>query len=136
MKKILLILLGLGVIGAAVGVSMWNKPHKNMETAKADVAIQAADLYNEYNTDENAANAKYLDKTIAVTGKVKEVTTDDGGATKLTLETGSDFGVLCELDPMTKHARTDFQPGENVTFKGLCSGFNFDVQLTRCVAVN
>lgn len=106
-----------------------------MQTAKADMAIDAAALFNEYSADETAANAKYLDKTIAVSGKVKETTKSDDGTVKVSLDTGSDFGVLCELDPLSQHPRTEFATGETVTFKGNCTGLNFDVQLTRCVEV-
>lgn len=135
MKKILIFLLAAGLIGAAVGYYLWNKPHENMEKAKADVAIEAAQLFKEYNADENAANAKYLDKTIAVSGKVKESTKGEDGTIKVSLETGSDFGVVCEFDPLSKHPRTEFSPGEQVVLKGKCTGLNFDVQLTRCVEV-
>jgi hypothetical protein len=136
-KRILLILLALGVIGAIVGFSMWNKPHKNMASAKADVTVDAATLFNEFATDETAATAKYIGKTIAVTGQVKETTTDETGAVKVSLDANNPdgFGVLCSLDPMSKHERTTFTPGETVTFKGDCSGINFDVELARCVEV-
>ena len=104
MKRILLSLLALLLIGAGVGYYMWNKPHQNMATAKTDVTIDAAALFAEYNADENACNAKYLDKVIAVSGKVKEVTKDEGSV-KVSLDTGSDFGVRCELSSTSAHAR-------------------------------
>ncbi len=118
MKKVLIALAVLLVAGAAVGFYLWNKPHENMERAKADMTLQAAQLFAEYNTDQAAADAKYLDKTVAVQGVVKEVNKDEGSV-KILLETGSDFNVLCTL----------------VTFKGKCTGFNLDVQLERCVEV-
>lgn len=135
MKRILYLVLALICIGAAVGYYLWNKPHENMQAAKTDLAIEATALFNEFNTDEAAANAKYLDKTIAVSGRVKEAGKTDDGTVKVSLDTASDFGVLCELDPLSQHPRTDFTPGETVTFKGNCTGLNFDVQLTRCVEV-
>ena len=135
MKRILYFLLALACLGSAIGYYMWNKPQKNMQSAKTDMALDATALFNEFNTDETAANAKYLDKTIAVSGKVKETTKTDDGTVKVSLDTGSDFGILCELDPLSRHPRTDFAAGETATFKGICTGFNFDVQLTRCVEV-
>lgn len=135
MKRIIYFLLALACFGGAIGYYLWNKPHQDMQAAKTDLAIDATALFNEFNTDEAAANAKYLDKTIAVSGKVKETTQTDDGAVKVSLDTGSDFGVLCELDPLSKHPRSDFATGEAVTFKGNCTGLNFDVQLTRCVEV-
>lgn len=82
-KKILYFMLAAALIGGAVGYALWNKPHQDIGAAKADIAIDAIALYNEYNTDENAANAKYLDKVVAITGKVKEAAKDsDCGAVK------------------------------------------------------
>lgn len=133
MKRILLLIVGLGLVGAAIGYALWNKPHENMATSKADSTVDASMLFKEYNTDETSANAKYLGKTIAVTGKVKETSKTDGAPVKVTLETGDEFAVICELDALSQHSRTDFAAGETVTFKGKCDGINLDVQLSRCV---
>jgi len=134
-KRILLLILGLGLIGVAIGFALWNKPHENIAKSKAEATVEAVALFKEYNTDENAANGKFLGKTIAVTGKVKECSKTGGGPPKVTLETGDEFAVICELDALSRHPRTDFQVGETVTFKGKCDGLNLDVQLSRCVEV-
>ncbi|MCC7246865.1 MAG: hypothetical protein IT269_14360 [Saprospiraceae bacterium] len=133
MKKAIWVLLAAGLIGAVVGYYMWNKPHKDMAAAKADESVEATALYQAFEADENAANAKYLGKTVAVTGAVKSVAKSAESITKVTLDTGADFGVVCELSTTAEHARTDFPVGEKVTFKGQCDGYNFDVQLSRCV---
>lgn len=136
MKKrtILYVVLAFVLIGAAAGYQLWNKPHQDIAAAKTDVAVDAMALYNEYNTDENAANAKYLDKVVAISGKVKDAAKDADGAVKVNLDAGSEMGVVaCELSPFAKHARSDFQPGEQVTFKGKCTGLNLDVVFVECV---
>ncbi|MEO6038614.1 MAG: hypothetical protein ABIQ93_09375 [Saprospiraceae bacterium] len=132
MKKALLFLLIIGVVGVAIGYYQWNKPKENMTTSKAEATVDAAQLLTEYNDNEAAANAKYLGKTIAVSGKVKE-TNREGGTVKVMLETGQDFGVYCTLDSLAQHLRTDFPAGEAITLKGKCDGLNLDVQLSRCV---
>jgi hypothetical protein len=130
----LYILLAVVLVGGVVGYQLWNKPHEDIGAAKTDVAVDATALYNEYNTDENAANAKYLDKVVAISGKVKEAAKDPDGSVKVSLDAGSEMGVVaCELSPFAKHARTDFQPGEQVTFKGKCTGLNLDVVFVECV---
>ncbi|MEO6759836.1 MAG: hypothetical protein ABIO24_10320 [Saprospiraceae bacterium] len=134
MKKALLFLLLIGVAGVAIGYYQWNKPKENMSTSKAEETVDAGQLLTEYNANEDAANAKYLGKTIAVSGKVKETTQEDG-TVKVMLETGQDFGVYCTLDSLAQHPRTDFPAGETVTLKGKCDGLNLDVQLSRCVEV-
>ena len=134
-KRILLLILGVGLIGAAIIFALWNKPHENMTKSKAEAVVEASALLKEYNTDENAANAKYLGKTIAVTGKVKESSKAGAGPAKITLDTGYEFAVICELDALSQHPRTDFSTGEMVTLKGKCDGLNLDVQISRCVEV-
>lgn len=136
MKKIVIAVLILALLGAAYGYYLWNMPQENMQAKQADLTIAATELFKAFSTDEQAANSKYLGKTVAVTGVVKSVEKDEtGGGVKVSLETGDSFGVLCELDPLSKHQRMNFPVGESVTFKGNCTGFNFDVQLTRCVEV-
>jgi long-subunit fatty acid transport protein len=134
MKKATYLLLAAAVVAAAVGYRLWNKPHQDMAAAKADLTVDAVALYTAFDTDEAAANAQYLDKVIALSGKVKETVKDGDGAVKVSLESGSDMGVVaCELSPFATHARTDFPVGETVTFKGKCTGLNLDVVFVECV---
>ena len=135
LRKILLAILAIGLIAAAVGYCMYYKPHKNMESAKADLSVDAVTLFNDYDSDEEAANEKYLGKVLAVSGTVTESTEGEDGTAKVVLETEGMFGVSCSLDPLTEHPRTEFEEGETVSFKGTCAGFNLDVQLDRCVEI-
>ena len=136
MKRLLGIGLLLALLGLGVGYFMYNKPHQNMDKAKVDVALEASELFTAFETNEAEANEKYLDKIIKVSGTVKEVSTDDEGNISVTLESGSEmFGVVCQMDDLTKHAKTNFEPGEQITFKGVCTGMLMDVVLVRCVVV-
>lgn len=133
MKKTLLFLLVAGLIGAAYGYYLWNKPHEDMGAAKAAVTLTAAQLLSEYTADETMANSKYLGQTIAVSGQVKE-STNENGQVKIMLDAGDEnFGVYCALDSAFQHPRKDFSVGENITLKGKCDGINLDVQMSRCV---
>lgn len=136
MKKILLYLLPIVLIGLTAAYYMYNKPHQNMQRSAADLQMTAAELYRQFDTDESAANTQYLDKVIAVTGRVKEVITDEEGIISVHLENdGEMFGVVCQLDQLSEHQRTDFPIGETVTLKGICTGKLMDVVLVRCVEV-
>lgn len=136
MKKILLFLGLAALIGGFIGYRMWNKPHQNMAAAKTDVTIDAVALFGEFEANEAAANGKYLDKIIALSGIVKNVATE--GSTVVYLEAGSvDNEVSAELDGEAKPAsRTDFKPGEKASFKCTCVGKNmFTLELKRCVEI-
>ena len=136
MKNIIKYGLLVAVIGAGIGVYQWNKPHENMDHAKTDVELSASELFTAFAENEGQANEAYLDKVIAVTGKVREVSKSPEGLVKVTLDSGDEmFGVICQLDELSDHQRTDFQPGASVTFKGKCTGMLMDVVLVRCVEV-
>ncbi len=136
MKNIFKYGLLLALIGAGIGVYLWNKPFENMDNAKTDVQISADELFTAFAENEAQANETYLDKVIAITGNVREVSNNPEGITKVTLDSGDEmFGVICQLDELSDHQRTDFQPGESVTFKGKCTGMLMDVVLVRCVEV-
>lgn len=134
-KNILIGLISIIVLGAGYGYYLWHKPPQDMASAKVDMALDAKIIYDEFSKDETAANAKYLDKVIQVKGVVASVDKQNG-TSLIMLDSGDPMGgVACELDPLTTHAKTDFQEGEEVTFKGTCSGKLSDVQISRCVLV-
>ena len=97
-KKILGIVVLLGLIGAAVGYYYYSKPTESLKDAPAVLCVSADSLFSQYEMDEVGANAKFLDKVIEVDGKVQSVNTDTSGLS-LTLQTGSGmFGVICKLE--------------------------------------
>lgn len=136
MKKVLLFLVPVLLIGLTAAYLMYNKPHQNMERTEADLAISAMDLFSEFEADEAKANEKYLEKVVLVEGEVSDISTNEDGRVSLTLKSGSDlFGVICEMDDLTDHKRTEFSVGETVALKGICTGMLMDVVLVRCVEV-
>jgi hypothetical protein len=133
MKKIFLVLALCAAIGGVTAYIMYNKGHKDIAAAAPDLQVGAEQLFKDFSTDEAGANAKYLDKVVEVSGVVKE-TIQEGGSTQISLQSGDEsFGVMCELDPLSQHARKEVPAGENVKLKCMCTGINLDVQLKRCV---
>lgn len=136
MKKVLLTLLSLAAIGIGVGYLIYNKPFEDMNRAKADITLSAAELFTAFESDEAAANEQYLDKVVQVSGTVREASTDESGNISITLESGNELsGVICQLDNLAEHPRKEFKPGEQITIKGVCTGMLMDVVLVRCVVV-
>jgi hypothetical protein len=118
------------------GIYLYNKPHKNVSASKPEYSMSAAALFNAYEENEAESDAKYGGQVIEVRGKVREATQDDEGALNITLDTGNDFfGIICEFQPKSKQRREDFQAGQEVVLKGLCTGMMMDVVLVRCVRV-
>ena len=125
-----LIVIGFLFIGltAIVGYKLYNKPHRNVEDEEA-VRVDAAELFDEFQTDEKAANLRYLDKAIEVKGTISEMLTNQDGQAVLVLKTNDPlFGISCTMtDPVT------VQPGMHVTIKGICTGYLSDVVMTNGV---
>ena len=138
MKKIALYGLLIAMLcGGGIAWYQYNKPHVNIEKTAADVVIAAQALYEAYERDEADANALYLGKIIQVSGVVTEVTQDEEGIAKIFLDSGNPLGgVICQLDPLSKHLRTNFEEGEEIALKGKCDGMLMDVVITRCIEIS
>ena len=127
---------GLALLMGLVAYFMYNKPHADMHRAASDFTMTSQELFAAFESDEAAANQKYLDKVLQVTGEVLETSTDEEGLVTVNLDGGGMmFGVICKLDPLSDPARTTFPSGAEVTFKGICTGMLMDVVLVRCVEV-
>ena len=134
--KYLKFIIPIFLIGAIAAYLQYNKPHKYINKTSSDIKIGAAALFAEYSADETAADSKYLDKIVEVKGIVKEVSPDDEGNISITLDSGDElFGVICQLDNLSEQKKVDFQAGEEVSFKGVCTGMLMDVLLVRCVSL-
>lgn len=133
-KKIIIGILVLGIIGAFIAYKMYNKPHVNVEEASADISITADKILNDFSSDENLANLKYLDKIIEVKGVVSEINIEKG---IITIETNDDFGsVLCHLSEEASRKISGLQEGQIIVVKGICTGFLMDVILVKCEFIN
>lgn len=135
MKKKIFIALGIAmVIGLAVGFYMYNKPLESMSSQKAEITISSADLYQAFDTDEQAANTAYLGKVIEVSGTIESISAGDDASTNILLNAGDAMGgVICRLDASSSAV---FQEGQHVALRGECTGKLLDVELARCVLVD
>ena len=133
MKKILLLILALGIIGAGIGYYMYNKPVASLEKKKADAEVTADQLITAYETDEKVADSLYLGKVVQVKGKVSGVAQEEG-RTKIQLETSNPMSlIICEMEEST--TVTEVKSGDEVTIKGMCSGYLSDVILVQSTLV-
>jgi tRNA_anti-like len=129
-KKILGILVVVGIVGGGVAYYMWNKPHPKAENATA-IVFKADDLFKEYGKDEKAADAKYLNKVIEVTGAVGSTETNQDGGVMVILNTSDpSSGIQCSM----REKNVAIEKGKEVTIRGFCTGNGITgVSLTDCV---
>ena len=137
-KKILIGLVLALVAGGAYGLYLWNKPKRTSASEEAVASVTAAELYAAFSTDAAAANTKYLDKVVEVSGNVSAVETSPEGIVTLTMDTDDPMAaVTCTFSP---GATTTAAAGQSITLKGICSGIQGDMMpaviLSQCTSSN
>lgn len=143
MKKKIIWIAIIAIIlggGALYAYAEYNRKVKDLSGVRAHVKLNAAALITAFETNEADANTRYLDKVIAVNGKVKTIEKDEKGFYSVVLgDTGSMSSVRCSMDSLHQQAAANLTAGVFVTVKGSCTGFNADdllgsdVILNRCV---
>ena len=127
-----LVIVLLVLAGAGWAWHLYEKPHQSAAGVAADVSIEADTLYHAYQSNEQAADLKYKDKVVAVTGRLAEIQ-HSGNAEIWILSSQPDGGgVNCQLFAGTK-VDPEPKPGDRVRIKGRCTGFLMDVNLADCV---
>jgi hypothetical protein len=133
-RNLLLFVIILGVIGGLIVLYMYNKKNPDLSKVKADYALQASELVNEFDQDETSASAKYIDKVVEVTGPVATIEITSDSTMNLTLANEDQMsGVICTFHGITNPPSIEIKEGEIITVRGVCSGMLMDVLLNDCV---
>ncbi len=133
-RKLLLgILLLVALVGVFIGYRAYSAKTPTASERATDVTVDATALFTAFVTDEIAAGKTYTDKVLQVSGRVRDVSQGSDGIVNVTLETGDALGgVVCEF---TVDRAPKWKKDSQVTVKGICAGYNMDVLLQRCAAV-
>lgn len=113
-KKTIITFSFLAIIGFGAYYFYTNflyKEARNIETEKPSYSINTSNLIKEYATDITKADSKYLNKTIAIKGKVTEVSDS-----VFTL----DNKIFCQMTVKANPALLN----KLVTIKGRCIGYD------------
>jgi hypothetical protein len=132
-KRNIMILLALVLACAGYGFYMYKKKPADIRKEPAAYEVSAAGLLAEFNRDEPAANKKYIDKVIAVKGKVVDIKMDATGQATVFLDSGDLMAaVTCSFYQEEATAAKALRQGAEVTIKGKCTGKLMDVVLNKC----
>jgi len=135
-KKILLSLLLLVLVtgaGTWYYVFVYSANHHRSAAEEKTIDIAATQLVTEYQTNETASNAKYLNKALKIVGEVSEVKKDQEGKTTVTIKSNDAFAnVFCTLQSPSATSPT---VGSKICLKGFCTGFLSDVVIKDAIVV-
>jgi len=134
------------ILGAFYAYKEYTRTNSDLSKSKADIKISAADLIKEYEAGDSAANKKYLDKIVELTGIVKKLEKDDAGDYTIVIgDTLSMSSVRCLPDSNHRSDAAIVKENSTITVRGKCTGFKknellgenlgSDVELTRCVVI-
>ena len=131
MKKYIWYLLMAVLAGGAYGYYQYNRPVASLESANADVVLEAPALLKAFETNETTANTQYLDKVIEVSGQISRIE-KDGEKKSIYLSTGNEMSsVICEMESAS--STEGLAAGSKVVVKGKCTGYLMDVVLVQSV---
>ena len=129
----LLLFLVISFAAAGYGFYLYHKKPADIRKETARYEISAAGLVDAFSKDETSANQKYLDKVIAVTGKVADVKIDSAGQATVFLDSGDPLAaVTCSFYNEEAATAKMVLRGAAITVKGKCTGKLMDVVLNKC----
>jgi len=124
------------IIAGLVGLYMFNMPHRDVQSAKADFSLNSSEIVAEYLANAKAANSKYLaangeSKVLEITGIVYKISESFDGQKVVLLKAASDkAGVSATFTEKTNMNANKLMVGQSVTLMGVIrSGAAYDEDL-------
>ncbi len=135
--KVFKIIGVLAVVGTVAFAYLWFMPHRDVQATKTFAIVNASTLVNEFLSDKEKANAKYLDsdegesKVLIITGKIAKIYKDQLGQQVVLLKNDIDkMGVSCTFTVKTNQQVSYLKIGDAVKIKGVIrSGAEYDDDL-------
>ena len=88
----------------------------NVSSQKADISIDAATLVQNFETNEDSANVKYLNKIISISGIVDNLKENEDNITVYVKNSDAMSGVMCSFDK-TAIDPASLKPGDKVSIE-------------------
>jgi hypothetical protein len=135
-KYLLLVLAAAFTVVAIYGYKEFNRKTADVSNMKPQIIISVDSIVAAYASAEDAANKKYLGKTIQVSGIIAEVNNQQDTLLNIVLGNAENMNnVSCLLDKKQLENLKYCTVGKFISIKGICTGFLADVELNRCVIV-
>jgi hypothetical protein len=105
-----------------------------ISTQDPAITVSASKLYADYEDNGIAADGKYKDKVLLVTGKVNDIDRDFMDKIYVTLKGDEYFGdIQCFFAESHVGEASQLSKGQTITVKGRCDGQSMNVLLQGCI---
>ena len=138
MKKIYKYLLALLSIGVIVILIVWQvifkKSDSSVKDSKAEYQVDAIQILNQFESNEELANQQYLGKVIIVAGMLESIKKTDTEVSLVLKQKDDLSGILCSFDKSAIDV-SKLIIGTTIKVKGICTGYLIDVVMNKCSIV-
>jgi hypothetical protein len=111
-----------GIIGGYIAYSQWNMEHADASDVEG-IKVSAQELLKAYQTNEQAANAKFVGKVVEVSGEIAEISGDTIPKIIVAIPDEIMEGIVISLDKRYSADVANLKVGDKASFKGFCSGY-------------
>ena len=122
LRWILIAIVAMALAGGAIFYYVMTAEFADTTSEKPAYTISAMDLLTEFQQNDSAANKKYVEQILAVSGRVSEVEGVDTSATVKFVDSLTGSYLIFDFQSATSRQAAALQPGDSVTLKGSCSG--------------
>ena len=122
LRWIFLAIVAMALAGGAIFYYVMTAEFADTTSEKPAYTISAMDLLTEFQQNDSAANKKYVEQILAVSGRVSEVEGVDTSATIKFVDSLTGSYLIFDFQSATSRQAAALQPGDSVTLKGSCSG--------------
>ncbi|NER13447.1 hypothetical protein GWK08_08370 [Leptobacterium flavescens] len=131
--KITLIALVFLVGGITIYLLYNSKPYAHIRRAEATYILSAGNLIADYDKDEALANKKYSESIIEVSGRISEIKKVMEYHVISLYGNETESGIICHMLPEENSKVTRLQKEQQITLKGVCTGYLIDVMMIKCI---
>ena len=126
LKRISITILLIVIILAGVYWYVATEKFSDTKDRKEAYTVNAIDLIHEFKKDDSAANTKYREKIITVSGRVSALESPDTSAVNVKfIDTDGSFLIFAFQDTHLAEGKT-LAVGDSISIKASCSGGRYD----------
>ena len=126
MKKKIIIIASVLLVLAFITYKYMYRSHRDIATEKVTYSVSVDDIYTTFQVNEKSANAKYLDKTIEIYGKITNIDLQNKIITV-------DEKLLARF---TNGIQNDLKLQKFIALKGRLTGYDDllgEIQMDQCI---
>lgn len=131
--KYILVFLGVLVVMLFFILKQMNKEHIDVKKTAPNMIIAVDEILSDYQNDEEKANSRFTDKVIQLKGVISKISTQDSNVTITLMSTNFDASVICSFQSEESLNVLKYKKGDEISLKGICTGYLLDVVLVNCV---